>query len=231
MTAPTDARPLTAGQLTGQSETHLVSHQQYQLHRETRPALQALQQAAKEAGFDLKIASAFRSFERQLMIWNHKFDGNRPLLDSNSQPVDAAALSEIERIHTIMRWSALPGASRHHWGTDLDVYAANCLPDGASLQLEPWEYAPGGHQAEFSQWLQASLATFDFYLPYAEDRNGVAVEPWHISHAPVSSPLLAQLTPELLHRTLHASQIAGKSQILANLDTLYTRYIANVCEV
>lgn len=231
MTASTDARPLTAGQLTGQSETHLVIHQQYQLHRETRPALQALQQAAKAAGFELKIASAFRSFERQLMIWNHKFDGHRALLDSHCQPVDAASLSDIERIHTILRWSALPGASRHHWGTDLDVYAANCLPEGTRLQLEPWEYAPGGHQAEFSEWLQTALARFDFYQPYAEDRQGVAVEPWHISHASISTPLLAQLTPELLHRTLQASQIAGKSQILANLDTLYTRYIANVCEV
>lgn len=231
MTNPTPARPLSAGQLTGQADSHLVDHQQHLLHRDMLPAFLRLQQAANQAGFDLQIASAFRSFERQLLIWNNKFKGSRPLLDSNSQPLDAGQLSDLEKIHAIMRWSALPGASRHHWGTDIDIYAANCLPGGTRLQLEPWEYNQGGHQAAFSTWLNEHIAQFGFYLPYAEDRNGVAIEPWHISYYPVSQPLLTQLTPELLYHTLNASQIAGKSQILSNLDNLYSRYIENICEV
>ncbi|MGF1714691.1 M15 family metallopeptidase [Photobacterium chitinilyticum] len=225
------ARPLSAGQLTGQADTHLVSHQQHLLHRDMQPSFIQLQQAAALAGFDLQIASAFRPFERQLLIWNNKFSGSRPLLDSNSQPIDASQLSELEKIHAIMRWSALPGASRHHWGTDVDVYAANCLPNGTDLQLEPWEYAIGGHQAGFSVWLNEHMNQFGFYLPYAEDRNGVAVEPWHISYYPVSRHLLQQLTPKLLYHTLNANQIAGKSQILANLGNLYSKYIENICEV
>lgn len=231
MTSSTSARPLSAGQLTGQTDTHLVSYQQHLLHRDVQPAFASLQQAATQAGFDLQIASAFRPFERQLQIWNNKFNGSRPLLDSNSQPINASLLSELEKINAILRWSALPGASRHHWGTDIDVYAANCLPKDVSLQLEPWEYETGGHQAEFSAWLNEQMAQFGFYLPYAEDRNGVAVEPWHISYYPISQLLVKQLTPELLYHTLNASQIAGKSQILRNLDNLYSRYIENICEV
>ncbi|WP_299015980.1 M15 family metallopeptidase [uncultured Photobacterium sp.] len=225
------ARRLSAGQLTGQTETHLTYHQQHLLHREMQPAFTALQQAAAIAGFDLRLASAFRTFDRQLLIWNNKFNGTRPLLDSNSQPMDTSQLTELEKIHAILRWSALPGASRHHWGTDVDVYAANCLPEGTKLQLEPWEYENGGHQAEFSAWLNQHMEQFGFYLPYAEERGGVAAEPWHISYYPISRHLLQQLTPELLYHTLNASQIAGKSQILENLDNLYSKYIENICEV
>ncbi|MDX1302415.1 M15 family metallopeptidase [Photobacterium sp.] len=231
MITSTSARQLTAEQLTGRNSGHLVGHQNFQLHHLMQPAFAALQQAAQQAGFDMQLASAFRPFERQLLIWNNKFNGIRPLLDSQCQPLDTSKLCELDKIIAIMRWSALPGASRHHWGTDVDVYAQNCLPVDTQLQLEPWEYASGGHQAEFYQWLKHHMAEYGFYLPYAEDRGGVAIEPWHISHHPVSRELLAQLTPELLYRTLNHSQIAGKSQILANLDNLYTRFINNICEV
>lgn len=91
------ARPLSAGQLTGQTDTHLISHQQHLLHRDMQPSFIQLQQAAIQAGFDLQIASAFRPFERQLLIWNNKFSGSRPLLDSNSLPIDASQLSELEK--------------------------------------------------------------------------------------------------------------------------------------
>lgn len=225
------ARQLTAGQLTGKETRHLVSHQDYQLHHLMQPDFAALQQTAQQAGFNLQLASAFRPFERQLLIWNHKFNGIRPLLDSQSQPLDTSELGELDKIVAIMRWSALPGASRHHWGTDVDVYAMNCLPTDTKLQLAPWEYQTGGHQAEFFQWLKENMAAYGFYLPYAEDRGGVALEPWHISYHAVSQGLLAQLTPELLYHALNHSHIAGKSQILANLDNLYTRFIENVCEI
>ncbi len=61
----------------------------------------------------------------------------------------------------ILRWSALPGGSRHHWGCDFDVYARNLLPPGTQLQLEPWEYLEG-HQLAFYQWVEANLDSFGF---------------------------------------------------------------------
>ncbi|SPY94009.1 D-alanyl-D-alanine carboxypeptidase [Proteus mirabilis] len=65
-------------------------------------------------------ASFIRSFERQLAIWNGKFEGTRPVLDAESQPIDIQTLSEGQRCEAILKWSALPGASRHHWGTEID---------------------------------------------------------------------------------------------------------------
>jgi len=52
---------------------------------------------------------------RQAEIWNAKAAGLRPVLDANEQPIDTGTLSERELVFAILRWSALPGASRHHW--------------------------------------------------------------------------------------------------------------------
>ncbi|MCV5359665.1 M15 family metallopeptidase, partial [Escherichia coli] len=91
-------------------------------------------------------------------IWNGKWRGERPLLDASSQPIDALQLCEIERLHAILRWSALPGTSRHHWGTDLDIYDPDCLPAGTKLALEPWEYEAGGWFADLSEWLSDHMS-------------------------------------------------------------------------
>ncbi|WP_311567832.1 M15 family metallopeptidase [Photobacterium arenosum] len=222
---------LTLEQLTGLDESHLCEYQHRLIHQDVQAALATLQQAATDAGFALTIASAFRSFERQMLIWNNKFNGVRPILDSCSQPLDTSCLSELDKIRAILRWSALPGASRHHWGTDLDVYASNCLPQDTQLQLEPWEYEEGGHQAAFNTWLTDNMGRFGFYRPYAVDLGGVAVEPWHISYFPVSQSLREQLTPSQLATVIGDQPVAGKSHILAKLDTLYSKYINNICEV
>ncbi|MDO6705251.1 M15 family metallopeptidase [Photobacterium sp. 1_MG-2023] len=223
--------PLTLAQLTGQDESHLCDYQGKQIHQGVEDALAALQQAASKAGFELTLASAFRSFDRQMLIWNNKFQGLRPILDSNSQPLDPDSLSDEAKIHAILRWSALPGASRHHWGTDIDVYAANCLPEGEKLQLEPWEYEGDAHQARFNDWLSANITRYGFYRPYAVDLGGVAAEPWHISYFPISEVLRALCTPSQLATVIRQQPVEGKSQILANLDTLYSKYINNICEV
>ena len=37
----------------------------------------------------------------------------------------------------ILEWSALPGASRHHWGSEFDVFDLAALPEGYRVQLLP----------------------------------------------------------------------------------------------
>ena len=94
------------------------------VHRAIVAPLTALQADAAQAGFDLRLVSGYRSFDRQLAIWNAKAMGKRAVLDSAGRVLDISALSEVELVNAIMRWSALPGASRHHWGSDIDVYDA-----------------------------------------------------------------------------------------------------------
>ena len=94
--------------------------------------------AAAADGIDLVAFSSFRDFDRQLAIWNGKFRGERPMQDRAGRPLDALALTPAERVAAILWWSALPGASRHHWGTDIDVMdAARCPPATASRSSPP----------------------------------------------------------------------------------------------
>ncbi|WP_163393201.1 M15 family metallopeptidase [Enterovibrio norvegicus] len=215
--------------LTGQTQEHLVSHGDFLLHADVKADFIRLQTAAQAAGFELAIASSFRDFARQQMIWNNKFMGLRPILDDTGTSLDPSRLSDDEKVRAILRWSALPGASRHHWGTDIDVYSTNLLPQSVSLQLEPWEYL-SGHQAPLFAWLEDNLEQYGFYLPYREDKGGVAFEPWHISHKATTQGLLEQLTPETLSAVIASSDIQGRETILPMLNWIYSQYISNVCE-
>ena len=105
--------------ITGQNDTHLTQIQNHRLHGAIVEDFLALQRAAQLAGFNLTIASSFRDFERQSIIWNNKFSAKRPVYDSLQNIIDVTQLSDIDKCIAIMRYSALPGSSRHHLGTDL----------------------------------------------------------------------------------------------------------------
>ncbi|MGO1297886.1 MAG: M15 family metallopeptidase, partial [Vibrio sp.] len=171
---------MTPQQLTGQTDEHLtpvmMGQKDFLVHPDVQQDLVRLSKAAVAAGFNFHIASGFRPFERQCSIWNRKMSGLAAIKDENNQSIDISKLSEHDKVMAILRWSALPGASRHHWGTDFDIYAHNTLPDSTSLQLEPWEYL-SGHQASFYLWLLAHLEDFGFYFPYQPGGSGVAFEP------------------------------------------------------
>ncbi|MGC9401314.1 M15 family metallopeptidase [Vibrio genomosp. F10] len=225
---------MTPEQLTGQTDTHLtevlIGNKPFQVHRDIVRDLLDLKSAALKAGFDLCIASGFRNFERQAAIWNSKMAGEKPILDANSQAIDPSVLNEELKIRAILRWSALPGASRHHWGTDFDVYDALSLPQGTQLKLEPWEYLTG-HQARFYQWLSSNLNLFGFYFPYHQDQGGVAPEPWHISHVEQSQNCLSALSVNILREQLEGQSINGANCLSNLLNDLYTQYITNVTPV
>ncbi|MGE6262741.1 M15 family metallopeptidase [Aeromonas media] len=219
---------MTQDQLLGLDESHLilVGRGPHRLTAATAAAFNDMQVAAAYEGFNLQAASSWRSFERQLAIWNGKWRGERPLLDADNQPLDALQLDDMERLHAILRWSALPGTSRHHWGTDLDIYDPDSLPVGTRLALEPWEYEAGGWFADLGEWLGDHMTDFGFFLPYAKPLDaaqGVAYEPWHISFAPESGE--QRLDPDALALCLQQADIEGKECILAHLDEILARYV------
>ncbi len=198
------------------------------IHQQMNVAFKALRHSAKTAGIELKIASGFRSFERQLQIWNNKFIGNTAIKKANGEIVDISSLSDWQIIEAILLYSALPGASRHHWGCDIDVYAPNLLANGESLQLEPWEYQQSGPMAALSSWLTQHAAEFGFYLPYDCYRGGIAAEPWHLSFAPLATQYQATFKLQALQACLISTDIAGKMVIIDNLTEIAKRYINNV---
>lgn len=214
--------------ITGQSDAHLVAIQNHYLHTNIVNDFVALQSAAASAGFDLCIASSFRDFNRQSAIWNAKFSNKRVVLNKAQQAVELNSLSDIEKCTAIMLYSALPGASRHHLGTDLDIFDKSAVSDDYELQLTPDEYQHGGPFAELSQWLDTHLAEFGFYRPYQHDLGGVAPELWHISHIAQSEQLMSHLSLEVLHNCIKESDLLGKDAILTHLPALYERFVINV---
>lgn len=180
----------------------------------------------------MNIASGFRSLERQLAIWNRKWRGEVSLLDKTGSELDVSSLSELEKLQAILHWSALPGASRHHWGTDFDIYDANGFIDSDSrLQLLPAEYCdPQGPCYALWLWLTEHAHGYGFFFPYARYQGGVAQEPWHLSYRPIASQLQQQLTVDALVELIASLEIEGKSTILEHIDDIYKNYINNICE-
>jgi LAS superfamily LD-carboxypeptidase LdcB len=217
-------------ELTGRARTHIVDldRPRCALHYAAATSFLAMRDAAAGAGIDLAAASSFRDFDRQLHIWNAKWAGERPLLDRQGQPLVAASLDEAARIDAILCWSALPGGSRHHWGTDCDLIDAATLPEGYRVQLVPEEYAPGGVFGRLTGWLDENMARFGFYRPYASAGCGAGVEPWHVSYWPVAHDALEALTLPVLRRAVAGSAILGKEQVLERLPEIYTRFILAV---
>jgi LAS superfamily LD-carboxypeptidase LdcB len=179
-------------------------------------------------GFELTVVSAFRSFDRQAAIWNAKWRGQRPLYDRQGHPVAVPLLAGPERVHTILTWSAFPGASRHHWGTDLDVIDGAALPPGHRVELLPREFSADGPFYPMLQWLRANMARFGFFFPYRHDLGGVSPEPWHISYAPIAEPALQALTLKVLRDTLRPAGVDGADVLGALLPDLHRQYVTNI---
>lgn len=195
---------------------------------ETFQAFHTLQKKAQQDGVDIQIVSGFRSFERQLAIWQMKWNGLKPLYSLDSQLIEFNNLSETERLHAILTWSALPGASRHHWGTDFDVYDKKSVESSChKFELITPEYQENGVCYELNCWLAENAMQFGFTRPYRDYSGGVAPEPWHLSYQPIASQILKALDLDLLLRQLQNTDIGGKDLILANLESLFIQYTLN----
>lgn len=223
------ASPPSDAQLAGRDPS-LIDSQRLErpVHGAVVEALMALKRDAEEAGFDLALASGYRDYARQLQIWNGKADGSRPLLDGECRPLDAAQLDPGERLHAILRWSALPGASRHHWGTDIDVYDRAALAPGTAVELVAAEVADDGPFGPLHRWLDERIAedaSHGFFRPYAEERGGVAPERWHLSYAPLAARYQAVLTPARLFGLVDSDGLQLRDEVRRQWPALYDRYI------
>jgi LAS superfamily LD-carboxypeptidase LdcB len=217
-------------ELTGRSRGHIVdvSAPPCGLHGAVVAPFLALRAAAAADGIDLVPASSFRDFDRQLAIWNGKCRGERELRGPEGQLLDAAALGDAALVEAILQWSALPGTSRHHWGTDFDVIDLAVLPPGYRVQFVTEEFAPGGIFQRLNDWLDVHAAAFGFYRPYGSYRGGVRPEPWHLSYAPVARDALAQFSVEVLRQALDASDIMARAAVEEQLPDIVRQYVQNI---
>src|SRR6476469_7311438 len=142
-------------ELTVRARTHIeqLEDPRVALHRDAVAPFLAMRAAAADEGIDLLPYSAFRDFAAQVEIWNRKFRGERPLYDRDGTVSDHASLSAEELVEAFLVSSAVPVASRHHLGSEIDVFDAAALPADYRVKLLPEEYASDGVFAKLAAWL------------------------------------------------------------------------------
>jgi LAS superfamily LD-carboxypeptidase LdcB len=221
---------VTPAELTGRARSHIgeMADPPCALHAHVIAPFRGLRRAAAADGFDVIPASGFRDFARQLAIWNGKFNGAIALHDASGELIDGAALAPRERIEAILLWSALPGASRHHWGTDLDLIDRRAVPQGYRVRLTAEEFAPPGPFAPLAAWLETNAPRFGFFRPFRGVLSGVRAEPWHFSFAPIAEPARRRLSSGLLREALQRTDLAGAAHVLEQIEELHARYVAGI---
>ena len=224
-----------ARSLYGISDEHVVDiddafclSRPERLHPQAADAFALLHSEALADGFDLRIVSGFRDFERQLGIWNAKARGERPVLGEDGKSLDLASMERHERVRAILRWTALPGASRHHWGSDLDVIDAAATPDSYRPRLVVEETIPGGPYAGMHRWLDARIKagkSHGFFKCYIGSGCRVGSEPWHLSFAPVSANCQSGFDKLGLKRVLEQTSIELLDVLLDMYDELIEGFV------
>jgi LAS superfamily LD-carboxypeptidase LdcB len=221
---------LTSLELTGRAATHVVAVPGLPilLHREVVVPFLAMRAAAAVEGIDLWPVSAYRDFERQRQIWNGKCRGERELLGRGGERLDPASLAPAERVDAILVWSALPGASRHHWGSDVDVIDRAAVPAGQQARLEPQEFTAGAVFGPLDAWLARCAADYGFFRPYAQDLGGVQPEPWHLSYSAVAVQALQGLSLAVLREAVVDAELESQAAVLEQLPQIHARYVQAV---
>lgn len=186
----------------------------YHLHREALAAFREMRAAAAQDSVRLVIISAFRNFDRQKSIWEAKWRGERLL--EGREKADEAFPNPADRALAILRYSSMPGSSRHHWGTDMDLNRLNN------------EYFESGEGARIYNWLRENAADYGFCQPYSplgEDRpHGYQEERWHWSYFPLSRRLTAFAEAHLRYESI--TDFAG-SEVASEIEVI-PRYVLGV---
>ena len=160
-----------------------------------------MKNAAKKEGINMKIVSGYRSFNRQKIIWNRKFLNNQK-----------QGLNPLENINKIIQYSTIPGTSRHHWGTDIDIIDENHNIKG-DLLLEKNFYNNSFEPLRL--WMEKNSYKFGFVLPYTKDlnRNGFLYEPWHYSYSELSIPYLKEYIKHKMIEEIYDPEILGINKL------------------
>jgi LAS superfamily LD-carboxypeptidase LdcB len=210
----------TSDQLVGKTTTHLVGDS-YQLQPQVAEALTRMTEAAAQEGITIKVVSAFRSYERQRAIWNRKYRQN-----------EAEGLSPEANRAKIIEYSTLPGTSRHHWGTDIDLIDGGVDLEGDVLLAQ--HFHQGGPFEKLRLWLEKNAATYGFYCAYPDDpnRSGFAYEPWHYSYAPIAQTYYRAYQKIDRYPMLQDSLLAGQKHLTrTHIDRYRNTHINGIAPI
>lgn len=190
----------TRSQLIGKGNPDIIGDSYTsKMHKEAKAAFLKMKDAAAKDGMTIEVVSAYRSFQRQKEIFEGKY--NR---------FTQQGLSPMEAIKKIIEYSTIPGTSRHHWGTDIDIIDGGVSPRPESV-LQPDLFHGKGPFCKLKEWLDGHANDFGFYEVYTDNANrkGFKYEPWHFSYAPISIPMLEAYRKLDLQQIILDEKITG----------------------
>lgn len=202
----------TREQLIGKGNPDIVGDSYTsKMHKNAKAAFLKMKKAAALDGIQIEVVSAYRSFQRQKEIFEGKY--NR---------FTQQGLSPMEAIEKIIEYSTIPGTSRHHWGTDIDIIDGGVTPRPKSV-LQPELFHGKGAFCQLKEWLNEHANTFGFYEVYTDNalRKGFKYEPWHFSYAPVSVPMLQAYKHLDVQQILLEEKIIGAEYFTPAFITKY----------
>lgn len=189
--------------LTGKGDLLLVGNE-FKLQKEAYEAFKKMQSEAIKDGIQIKILSSYRSYNKQKNIWNRKYSN-----------YISKGLTSQQAIQKIIEYSTLPGTSRHHWGTDIDIVdGAVAIPQNS---LTTKNYEPKGVFENLKKWMDSNSEKFGFYLVYTNnlERRGFKYEPWHYSYKGLSKTMLEdflKINKDLLFQNTNLKGINSMSE-------------------
>ncbi len=184
-----------------------------QLRLEASCAFASMRKAAAADGIGLKIVSGYRSFQRQKAIWERKY-----------KLYTGKGMLPEKAIERIIEYSTVPGTSRHHWATDIDVIDDRVSFSGGDL-LVTTHYEQGGVFENLKKWMDENASNYDFYRVYTdrEGRKGFYYEPWHYSYAPLSISMLRAYRKLDVKKIITRENVAGADSFTDSFIERYTR--------
>lgn len=167
------------------------------LRKETYRAFMEMHAAAKKEGVNISIISATRTFDAQKVIWEKKW-----------VRADYIKYPSSQRVKEIMKYSSMPGTSRHHWGTDIDI---NSLEN---------KYFLSGEGKKTYEWMVRNANKYGFYQTYTAKQNGrtgYEEEKWHWSYMPLAQPMLEAYLQNISYSDLigfSGSEFAKENRVI-----------------
>lgn len=182
------------------------------LRREAFDAFEKMRKAALEDHISIQVVSSYRNYAHQNRIWERKYKN-----------YSQQGLSPEDSIQKIIEYSTIPGTSRHHWGTDMDIIDAN-VPQPKHV-LNPNHFEAAGSFVHLKKWMDEHSRTYGFYLVYTDTptRKGFKYEPWHYSYKPLSQNYLRAYRKLSLKEILQKENLLGHEYFTARFLESYKK--------
>jgi LAS superfamily LD-carboxypeptidase LdcB/uncharacterized membrane protein len=136
-------------------------------------AYKKMVEAALADSVKLILTSGHRTFAEQIYEWELRWDTPR---------TEIRFSNDVEKANYLLQYRSIPGTTRHHWGTDIDLN---------SFDLAYFQTKEG---QKVYNWLSENAAKYGFYQPYTpydEKRpTGYMEEKWHWSYKPLARLML-----------------------------------------